>query len=73
MFDDVKLDRYPTELPGRGRPRDRRFLAFSSIRRADDLRVGFDAFWELDLFAASAPSRARVATRRFAADADDVG
>jgi multidrug efflux system outer membrane protein len=70
MFDDVKRDRYPTVTLGASVDvRDQVIPGFTQEPiRTDSYRVGFDAFWELDVF-----GRVRSAVRAAAASAESYG
>ena len=70
MFDDVKRDRYPTVTVGASVDvRDQVIPGFTQEPiRTDSYRVGFDAFWELDVF-----GRVRSAVRAAAATAESYG
>ena len=52
VFDDVKLDRYPTVTAGAtGEVREQIIPGFTEAPiRVESFRAGFDAFWEIDLF-----------------------
>ncbi len=67
IFDDVKLDRYPTVIAGA--LADRRSEALPGFseepQTISTYRAGFDAFWELDVF-----GRIRNQVRSAAATAD---
>ncbi|HEV7768399.1 MAG TPA: efflux transporter outer membrane subunit [Thermoanaerobaculia bacterium] len=62
VFDDVKLDRYPTATAGALVDRREEFTVETSTYRA-----GFDAFWELDLF-----GRVRSSVKAAAATAEGL-
>ena len=76
VFDDVALDRFPTAVAGATADlREEAIPGFSeSPRRLTTYRVGFDAFWEIDVFGRiRSQVRAAGATAEgFEADLDDV-
>jgi multidrug efflux system outer membrane protein len=75
-FDDVALDRFPTATAGGSV--DRREQAIPGFtdrpRTVTTYQVGFDAFWELDVFGRirSAVREAAATAESFEADVDDV-
>jgi outer membrane protein, multidrug efflux system len=76
FLDDTKLDRFP-EVPVSAsyERRDQVIPGFSDERRAvSTYRLGFDAFWEIDLFGRvhSAIQAASATADAFQADLDDV-
>jgi len=76
VFDDIALDRYPTAVAGASVDRrDQAIPGFSDRpRKVTTYQVGFDAFWELDVFG-RIRSQVRAASANaesFEADADDV-
>ena len=70
VFDDVKLDRYPTATVGASVDWREQAVPGQSDEPIDTTtyRAGFDAFWELDLF-----GRVRSSVRAAAATADAFG
>jgi multidrug efflux system outer membrane protein len=76
VFDDVALDRFPTAVVGATADlREETIPGFSeSPRRLTTYRVGFDAFWEIDVFGRiRSQVRAAAATAEgFEADLDDI-
>lgn len=70
VFDDVALDRFPTAVAGATADlREEAIPGFSnSPRRLTTYRIGFDAFWELDVF-----GRIRSQVRAAAATAEGLG
>ena len=76
FFDDVALDRFPTAVAGASVDRrDQAIPGFSERPRpVTTYRVGFDAFWEIDVFGrVRSQMRAAAANAEsFAADVDDV-
>ncbi len=70
VFDDVKLDRYPTATVGASVDWREQAVPGLSDEPIDTTtyRAGFDAFWELDLF-----GRVRSSVRAAAATADAFG
>jgi multidrug efflux system outer membrane protein len=76
VFDDIALDRYPTAIAGASVDRrDQAIPGFSDRpRKLTTYQVGFDAFWELDLFG-RIRSEVRAASANaegFEAEADNV-
>ena len=76
FFDDVALDRFPTAVAGASVDRrDQAIPGFSERPRPiTTYRVGFDAFWEIDVFG-RVRSQVRAAAadaESFEADVDDV-
>lgn len=76
FFDDAKLDRFP-EVPVNAsvERRDQALPGFSDERRGiSTYRLGFDAYWEIDLFGRihSAIQAASATAEAFAANLDDV-
>jgi multidrug efflux system outer membrane protein len=66
IFDDVKLDRYPTVTAGASAEvREQAIPGFTEEPiRTETYRAGFDAFWEIDLF-----GRVRAAVKAAQANA----
>jgi len=76
IFDDTNLDRFP-EVPVSAsyERRDQPLPGFTDERRGvNTYRLGFDAFWEIDLFGRvrSAIQAASANAEAFQADLDDV-
>ncbi|HET7219348.1 MAG TPA: efflux transporter outer membrane subunit [Vicinamibacterales bacterium] len=76
VFDDVKLDRYPTVTVGASVDRREQAVPGFSQEPIDTTtyRAGFDAFWEVDLFGRvrSAVRAAGANAQGFAAALEDV-
>ena len=76
FFDDVALDRFPTAVAGASVDRrDQAIPGFSERPRpVTTYRVGFDAFWEIDIFGrVRSQARAAAATAEgFEAEVDDI-
>jgi multidrug efflux system outer membrane protein len=76
VFDDVARDRYPTAIADASVDRrDQALPGFSDEPRGlTTYRMGFDAFWEIDLFGRvrSQMRAAAAIAESFAASADDV-
>ena len=76
VFDDVKLDRFPTVTVGASVDRREQALPGLSDTPVDTTtyRAGFDAFWEVDLFGRvrSAVRAAGANAQRFEAALEDV-
>src|SRR5687768_1946481 len=76
LFDDVRLDRYPTATVGA--VADRRSEAIPGFtdepRTISTYRAGFDAFWELDVFGRvrNQVRSAAATAEQYAAVLDDV-
>jgi outer membrane protein, multidrug efflux system len=76
VFDDVKLDRFPTVTAGASVDRREQAVPGLSDEPVDTTtyRAGFDAFWEVDLFGRvrSAVRAAGASAQSFAAALEDV-
>ena len=76
IFQDVKLDRYPTATVGASVDRRERTIPGFTDRplTTTTYQAGFDAFWELDLFGSvrSAVRAAAATAQEFEATLDDV-